>query len=185
MNNKARKRVLDACTIGLSAALIAVSAYIQIPFFIPITLQSFAILLVCGTFGWKIGLLSTLIYILIGVAGLPVFSGGQAGISVLFGVSGGFILGFIPMSILSGFACEMLVKKNSNSFALRFVSMLISNLVLYACGVVFYCLVYSPCGDASFLSTLALLVFPFLLPDIVKTALAAYLSKRLMFLKFN
>ena len=177
-----KNKIFGICAIGICAALTVISAYIQIPFFIPITLQSLAIMLICGIFGLKIGLLSTLIYILIGVAGLPVFSGGQAGISALGGISGGFIIGFIPMAVIVGVASDVLKKRRNGSFLLRFVFMLVGNIALYACGIVFYCILYVGDSGASLYSLATLLVLPYLLPDIIKTRIAAYLSKRLSFL---
>ncbi len=178
-----KNKIVGICTVGIGAALIVVSAYIQIPFFIPITLQSFAIMLICGIFGLKIGLLSTLIYVLIGVAGLPVFSAGQAGISALSGISGGFILGFIPVATIVGCVSDALYKKGNKSFSVRFLFMLISSIVLYACGIVFYCVVYSKDAYVSLYSAITVLVFPYIAFDIIKAALAAYLSKRLLFLR--
>ena len=185
MKNKTHARLLCLTSVGLGAALIVASAFIKIPYVVPITLQSFAIMLISGIFGFKIGLLSTVIYILIGVVGLPVFSLGQGGIAALFGISGGFILGFIPVAVIVGCVSDSLYKKGNRSFWVRFLFMLISSLVLYSCGIAFYCLVYSKGDDISFYSAITLLVLPYIAFDIVKAALAAYLSKRLLFLRTN
>lgn len=183
MKSNNRKRLLDICYIGISAAFISVCAYIQIPFFIPITLQSFAILLICGVFGFKVGFLSTLLYILIGIAGLPVFSAGQSGLSALLGPAGGFIIGFLPMSAIVGLACDALRKRKEASFRGRLAVMILAHLILYICGALFYAFAYLEPGGASFVAVLSLTVAPYVFPDIIKSVLAAYLSKRLSFIK--
>lgn len=183
MKSKFQKRIFTVCQVGVCTAIIAISSYISIPMTLPITMQNLAVMLISGLFGLKIGLFSTLAYILLGIAGLPIFSGAQAGLSAIFGMSGGFILGFIIVSIFVGAASDLMYKRGKSSFKIRFFIMLSANVLLYACGVLFYCFIYANGDGVTVVSAIALLVLPYVVPDLIKTILAAYLSKRLSFLK--
>ena len=88
--NTSRTRNLGR--IALFAALMAVCAWIVVPAPIPFTMQTFAIFLAAAVLGGKGGVIATMVYIALGVLGLPVFSGGKAGIGVLFGATGGYII---------------------------------------------------------------------------------------------
>ncbi|MDG1262931.1 MAG: biotin transporter BioY [Flavobacteriales bacterium] len=74
---------------------------------VPITLQSMLVILVPLFFGWKIGGLAVLGYLVIGGMGYPVFANGASGWNVFTGVSGGFLIGFLFAALLSGFLAEM------------------------------------------------------------------------------
>jgi biotin transport system substrate-specific component len=80
---------------------------IEIPGDTPITLQTLVILFVAIGFGWKIGIISVMLYILGGAAGMPVFAGYKGGANILFGPYGGFFFGFIAASLICGFLAEM------------------------------------------------------------------------------
>lgn len=73
---------------------------------LPITLQTFVILLVSISFGWRIGLISTLFYVLIGIAGVPVFTGYNSGIKPILSANGGFYFGFIAAALITGMMTE-------------------------------------------------------------------------------
>ena len=75
VKKKTNSKITDMVYIGLSAAIIAVCSWISIPLTVPITLQTMGVVLISGLFGAKRGTLSTLLYILIGAIGVPVFSG--------------------------------------------------------------------------------------------------------------
>ena len=94
--------------IALMAALTAVGAVVAIPVVpispVPITLQTMFVLLAGFILGPKGGALAMLLYIAAGCLGMPVFTGGKAGLAVFLGPTGGFIVGFIPAAIICGFA---------------------------------------------------------------------------------
>ena len=93
--------------IALLAALTAVGAVVSIPVPfspVPVTLQTMFVLLAGLILGPKGGALAMLLYLAAGCLGLPVFSGGKAGLAVFLGPTGGFLIGFIPAAILCGFA---------------------------------------------------------------------------------
>lgn len=104
---KNRISVKDMTLMAMFAAVLAVAAQISIPLFgVPLTLQTFGVALCGMMLGWKRGMGAVLIYVLIGTFGMPVFSNFRGGPGVLFGKSGGFILGFLPMALLCGFGAQ-------------------------------------------------------------------------------
>ena len=97
-------KVLDITLVAIFAAIVAVCSIISIPLptGVAITLQTFAIALCGFTLGRIKGVIAVVVYILLGIIGLPVFSNFNSGIGVILGPTGGFIVGFIPMVILCG-----------------------------------------------------------------------------------
>lgn len=169
-------RVIDLVYIGVSAALIAVCSWISIPLTVPITLQTLGICLVTGLFGLKIGTLSTIVYILLGAIGVPVFAGFSGGLGVILGSTGGYIIGFIFTALIVGFASD----KFAGKLIPLIVSMVIGILVCYAFGTVWFAVVYAKSNAPESLATiLGWCVVPFLIPDAVKIAVAAVLTNRL------
>ncbi len=176
MKSSSRLSVRDLCYVSVGAALIAVCSWLSLPFTVPFTLQSFAVCLIAALLGWKRGVLSAAEYMLLGAAGLPVFSGFKAGIGVLLGVTGGYILGFLLTALVIGLSAER--------FGLRplplALGMALGMLLCYACGTIWFVIVYTrSSGAIGVLTALNLCVFPFLLPDAVKCALAIVLALRL------
>ncbi len=94
----------DMILIGMFAAVIAVLSQIAIPMpsGVPVTLQTFAIALCGVVLGWKLAGAAVLVYLLIGAIGAPVFANFGAGLGVLFGKTGGFLIGFLFMAVLCG-----------------------------------------------------------------------------------
>ena len=91
-------------TVGMFTAVLAVLSILQIPMptGVPITLQTFAMALCGYVLGWQSGVAATLLYIVLGTVGVPIFAGMSAGPGVLFGYTGGFIFGFIFLTLLCG-----------------------------------------------------------------------------------
>ena len=168
-----RFKTLDLTFIGLSAAVIAVCSWITIPLgAIPVTLQTMAVCLVCGLFGLKRGLSATVIYILTGALGVPVFSGFKGGAGVLLGATGGYIIGFVFTALIVGIVSD----KSERLWALA-ASMTAGVAVCYAFGTAWFMLVYSK--DMSLSKALALCVIPFIIPDIIKIIIASLLCVNL------
>ena len=90
--------------------LLAVSAKVQIPFYpVPMTMQTFVVLLVGFTLGWRLGGLTMLAYLAEGALGLPVFAGTPEkgiGIAYMMGPTGGYLLGFFPAAVITGILAE-------------------------------------------------------------------------------
>lgn len=172
---KKKFRTIDLVYVGLSAALIAVCAWITIPLTVPITLQTMGVCLIASLFGAKRGTFATIIYIVLGAIGVPVFSGFKAGAGVLLGSTGGYIIGFIFTAIIVG-----LVSDKTNKLWALIVSMVVGILVCYVFGTAWFAVVYAKTSDPAPLATiLGWCVFPFLIPDAVKIVIAGILTNRL------
>lgn len=168
--------VLDIAYIGMSAALIAVCSWISIPLTVPITLQTMGICLVAGVFGARRGTLATVIYILIGAIGVPVFTGFKGGLGALLGSTGGYIIGFIFTALIVGLVSD----KFGGKFIYLVIAMVIGVFVCYAFGTAWFAVVYTRGNASASLSEiLGWCVLPFVLPDIVKIVIASILTSRL------
>lgn len=166
----------DLSYIAMGVALIAVCSWISIPLPVPITLQTFAICLITAVLGLRLGLWAVVVYILLGAAGLPVFSGFRSGIGTLLGTTGGYIIGFIFTALVVGLG----VKKFGGKPPLLALFMAIGILLCYTFGTAWFVLVYTrTSGAIGVLTALSLCVFPYLLPDAVKILLAVSLTGRL------
>lgn len=175
VKKKTNSKITDMVYIGLSAAIIAVCSWISIPLTVPITLQTMGVVLISGLFGAKRGTLSTLLYILIGAIGVPVFSGFKSGFGVLLGSTGGYIIGFIFTALIVG-----IVSDKTNKLWALILSMVVGILVCYAFGTAWFAVVYEKTNEPASLATiLGWCVIPFLIPDAIKIALAAVLTNRL------
>lgn len=169
-------KTLDLVFIGLSAALIAICSWISIPLTVPITLQTMGVCLVAGLFGTKRGTFATLIYILLGAIGIPVFSGFKGGIGALLGSTGGYIIGFIFTALIVGFVSE----KTKGKLWAIIVAMIVGVLVCYVFGTAWFYIVYNKgAQEASLGVILGWCVTPFLIPDAIKICVAAILTNRL------
>lgn len=94
----------DLVFTGMMTAVLSVLSILEIPMptGVPITLQTFSVALCGYVLGWRLGAVSALLYLLLGAAGVPVYSGMHAGLGILIGPTGGFIFGFIPMAAACG-----------------------------------------------------------------------------------
>lgn len=176
-----QKHIHNITLISVCTAIIIISAWLTIPFFIGITLQTFAILLTCLLFNFKISFSAVLTYIFIGTIGLPVFSGFGSGISFLIGPTGGFIISFLLFPII--FKLFRIRDKRSHIF--RVISMCVCLLVCYICGTLWYCFGYLSGDINNIWSILSICVFPFIIPDIIKIFIADIIYSRLSKIDFN
>ncbi len=171
-----KMRTIDMAYIAVFAALMAVCSWIAIPAAVPFTLQTFGVFMAVGILGGKRGSLSVLVYILLGAIGLPVFANFTGGLGILIGTTGGYIVGFL-FSALSMWAFESAFGRNPWA---RILSMLIGLAVCYAFGTVWFMAVYfRQSGPVGIAAVLGWCVFPFIIPDLLKIALAYLLSDRL------
>ena len=178
MNAVTRKRVsvYDLVMVALFAALIAVCAWITIPGAVPFTLQTMGVFLAVGLLGGKRGTAAVLVYILLGAVGMPVFSGFSGGVGRLLGTTGGYIIGFL-VAALAMWAMEAVFGRAK--WALP-VSMLLGLLLCYAFGTAWFLVLYTQTkGAISVASVMSMCVVPFIIPDLLKIALALLLTSRL------
>ena len=166
----------DLAYVAVCSVLMAVCSWISIPSTVPFTLQTFAVFCALGLIGGKRGTAAILVYLLLGALGVPVFAGFSGGIGILIGTTGGYLLGFILMGLVYWLG-ERLGKGNRG---ILIGSMILGLALCYAFGTAWFMLVYARQSGAVGLGTaLAWCVIPFLLPDLVKMALAILLSNKL------
>lgn len=130
---------------------------------VPITLVNLAVYLALYLLGGKLGSLSCLLYVLIGLAGMPVFAGFTGGAGKLLGPTGGYIVGYVFMAVVSGLFID-----RCRSRVLHYLGMTLGTLLCYVLGTLWYCVSM----DSGVGAALALCVFPFVPGDLVKMALA-------------
>ncbi|MBQ2842295.1 MAG: biotin transporter BioY [Clostridia bacterium] len=161
---------------AITAAVICIFSPFSLPLgAIPLSLATFAIFIIACISPPGRSVAAVLIYILIGAAGLPVFSGFIGGFQQITGVTGGYIIGYIPCA----FTVSFLTNQFKNSKTVFPVSMTLGTLVCYLCGTVWYSL-YT---DTPFATSLTICVLPFVAGDIIKisaaSAVGIILKKRL------
>lgn len=169
-------RTLDLVYIAAGAALIAVCSWISIPTTIPFTLQTFAVFLLMTALGGKRGTLSVLVYLMLGAIGLPVFAQFTGGIGILLGNTGGYLAGFLLLGVV-----YLVVTRFFGEKTLPQIIALTAGLaVCYTFGTAWFMLVYTRANGAVGLGTvLGWCVIPFILPDLLKLALALIVARRL------
>ncbi len=118
---------------SMFGALTAAGAYIMIPLPpVPITAQTFFVSLAGALLGGYLGAMSQVVYILLGVIGLPVFAGGKAGAGVLLGPTGGYLIGFVAGAYVTG---RLVFLKERPGFWWLLLSMLAGYVFIYAFGI--------------------------------------------------
>ena len=138
---------------------------------VPISLGTFAVSLSVCILGRNLGMLSYLLYLLLGFIGLPVFSNYGAGVEKLLGPTGGYLIGMIFLSYLGGLGLERFSKEP----LLQYAFFLLGMLFCYILGTLWLARLLS----FSFFKALAVGVIPFIIPDCIKVFLAVELGKRM------
>ncbi|MBW8041267.1 MAG: biotin transporter BioY [Planctomycetes bacterium] len=163
----------DVGVVVGGSLLIALCARLAIGWPIPVTGQTFAVLMIGALLGARRASLSVLIYIMEGAAGLPVFAHGRSGFTVLLGPTGGYLVGFVVAAYLVGLLAE---KGWDRRMGTTVLAMIFGNLVIYAFGLLWLCcmilLMELPVGDGR---VLAEGLYRFIPGDLLKIALAAIL----------
>jgi len=157
----------DLLLVTIGALLVALLAQVKIPLPftpVPLTGQTFAVLLVGAALGSRRGAASMSLYAALGIAGLPVFAGGATGAAYVFGPTGGYLLGFIVAAYIIGRLAERGLERSLRTSLLPF---LIGTLVIYALGAGWLAFYVGP--QAAFAKG----VLPFLPGDALKLVLAA------------
>lgn len=152
---------------AIGAAIISILAQVTIPLpLVPITGQTLAIGLVVTILGLRLGVLSVIVYILIGAVGMPVFSGMTGGLGIVVGPTGGYIIGFLPSAILMG----LYMKKFSVTIPHAIVANLIGMVVTLAFGTAWLKIIADLTWTAAFMGGVA----PFVIVGVIKAVLAAW-----------
>lgn len=154
---------------ALFAAIIGILAQVTIPLpLVPITGQTLAIGLAATILGSRYGTISVLLYILLGAVGIPVFAGFSAGVSVIVGPTGGFIVGFIPATFLIGWYLE----KTSFNFSNAMIANTIGMLITLSFGTAWLKVAAELSWAAAFAGGFA----PFIVVGLIKAALASWIG---------
>ncbi|MEL7114377.1 MAG: biotin transporter BioY [Pseudomonadota bacterium] len=155
--------------VGLVLAgtlLIALAARASVGWPVPMTLQTLAILVVGFTYGARLGTVTLLVYLAQGAMGLPVFAGGNAGLPYMMGATGGFLLGFVVMAFVAGYAADQGLAK---TFVGTLAAALVASLLIYLPGLAWPAALMGKPWDVLWTHWMS----PFLLGDAIKAALAA------------
>lgn len=149
---------------ALMTAVTCILAPLSIPIGpVPISLTNLAIYISLYLLGWKRGTISYLIYLLIGLVGIPVFSGFTGGPAKLAGPTGGYIIGFIAMAIIAG-----LVIDHFHQPWLQLIGMIVGTIICYVLGTAWFCFE----AKSTVSGALSICVFPFIPGDLIKMIIA-------------
>lgn len=172
---KPNMKVKEIVLIGIMAAVCCVLGPWSIPIgAIPVSLQVVAVCLCSYVLGAKKGTLAVVIYILLGLAGLPVFSGFSGGAAKLLGPTGGYIIGFIFMAFISGFFVE---RYGSGKIYMQVIGLLSGLAVCYLFGTVWFAAINTK--EMNFSAAFAVCVYPFIPFDLLKLAVCVILGNAL------
>jgi biotin transport system substrate-specific component len=158
----------DLTLIVLGALFVAALAQVKIllPFTpVPLTGQTFGVLLVGATLGSKRGAASMALYMALGALGLPVFAGGESGMAYLSGATLGYLVGFVIAAYAMGLLAERGLERSVRTSLIPF---LVGTLIIYTCGVAWLTVVLG-----SFSESIAAGLLPFLFGDAIKLIAAA------------
>ena len=163
----------DMTLIAVMAALICVAGPLSIAIGpIPLSLASFAVYLAGAILGWKRGTLAVAIYLLIGLVGVPVFSGFSGGFQKLIGVTGGYLVGYLPCALITGLcAGEPYAEKQRPVWMLP-VGMGLGTVALYVIGTAWFMLQ----TKNTLAAAMGMCVLPFLLGDGLKIVAATIIT---------
>ncbi len=169
-------KIKNIVYISLCAIIPAICSWITIPMVVPFTLGTFGIFLITLILGGKKGTIAVSIYILLGVIGLPVFSGFRGGIGTLLGNTGGYIIGYIFMSLIMWGMERWAVSHKG----IRILSMILGLCACYTCGTLWFAMTYAgTTGETGIMAILGWCVVPYVIPDLVKIGLALGVSRRI------
>lgn len=156
--------------MAIFAALICIAGPIAVPLpgMVPISLGTFAIYLTGAMLGAKRGTISVTVYILLGTVGLPVFTNFMGGFAKVLGPTGGYIVGYIPLVLLTGIFADMPSKKHWTMP----VGMVLGTVVMYSIASVWYMIL----NGANLVTAFLNCVLPFLIGDSIKIALTTMIA---------
>lgn len=168
---RSRKTVQMAEIALMSAVLCIVSPFsVPVPMSpVPFSLSLLAVYLTAVILGAKQSAVCVLIYLLLGMVGLPVFSGFSGGIGVLFGPTGGYLAGYLPCALITGWVTN--AKKGNGSFLQNIGAMTVGTGACYFLGTIWFLAVMD--GSYSIAQALLVCVVPYLIFDMIKIAAAA------------
>ena len=162
----------DMTMIALMTALICVAGPLSISIGpIPLTLSNFAVYLAAAVLGAKLGPLAVALYLLIGAVGVPVFSGFTGGVGKLIGVTGGYLVGYVPGAFIGGLAVKPGQREPEKKWLLP-LCLVLGTAVIYVLGTAWFMLQ----SGNSLAASLGMCVIPFLPGDAIKIVAATLLA---------
>lgn len=171
-----RSRTYDMAYVAVFAVLIAICSWISIPTAIPFTLQTFAVFLAVTVLGGRRGTMAVVVYVLLGAIGVPVFAEFMGGLGIILQNTGGYLIGFIFAALVMWLMERLFGRK----LWVQAVSMALGMVTYYTLGTIWFMQVYMrTTGDVGLMTVLGWCVIPFVIPDVVKSALALTLGNRL------
>lgn len=171
-----RQRTTELVFIAIFAVLIAACSWISIPTTVPFTMQTFAVFLTLLLLGGKRGTMAVLVYLLLGAVGAPVFANFSGGFGILIGSTGGYLIGFLSMTILYW----LIVDKFTESRILKIIALVLGLAVCYTFGTIWFVTIYTNTTEPiGIMTALWWCVFPYIIPDLIKLGLAFTLAERL------
>jgi len=163
---QSRPLIWQAGAVILGTLILAASSYISVPMIpVPVTMQTFAVALVGALYGWRLGAITIIAWLLQGALGLPVLAGGAAGALHFVGPTGGYLFAFPIAGALAGWLAEK--GWNGNRVGLAFANMLLSNAVCLILGAAWLAVMIG------LEQAIMLGVTPFLIGAVLKSALGA------------
>jgi biotin transport system substrate-specific component len=172
-SEKGLAHLYDVAVVMGGSVVISLCAQIAIGGPVPITGQTFAVLMIAALLGSRRAILCVLTYLAEGLLGLPVFAQGGAGVGVLLGPRGGYLVGFVAVAYIVGSLAQCGWDRRP---ATTVLAMVLGSVGLYACGLTWlFCLAHAFARPLGGHGVLAVGLYPFLPGDAVKIALAAIL----------
>ncbi len=181
-NTQTRTTVLTRS--ALMIAFTAVCSWISIPIpgtSVPINLATFAVILAGLVLGAKDGTLAILVFLVLGACGLPVFHSFTGGMGVVFGPTGGFLIGYVILAFLVGLGISYSNTHGKNRPIAYIISVLLGETALYALGCLWFIIQAGSSVQTALLSCVA----PFIPGDIAKIILAYLVAARIKNLNFE
>lgn len=165
-----RSPLVQACAVLIGTGILALSSQISVPMVpVPVTMQTLAVTLIGAFYGWRLGSVTIVAWLLEGALGLPVFSKGAAGAAHFIGPTGGYLFSFPIVGALVGWLAER--GWNGRNLPLAFAAMLLAHALCLAIGAVWLATLIG------FERAVIAGVVPFLLGSLVKSALGAAILK--------
>ena len=172
METEKKFSITQIAVIGVMTAVICILAPFSLPIGpVPISFTNLAIYVALYVLGMKRGTVSYLIYLLIGLVGVPVFSGFTGGPQKLFGPTGGYLIGFIPMAVIAGVVIDKCMKK----WYFCLLAMIAGTWICYLIGTAW--LAFQ--ANMTFKAALAAGVIPFIVEDLIKMILALLIGPQI------
>ncbi|WP_018634057.1 biotin transporter BioY [Neomegalonema perideroedes] len=165
---ESRPLVQQAAAVAFGSLILAVASRLEVPLYpVPVTMQTFAVGLIGALYGWRLGAITVLAWLLQGAAGLPVLAGGVGGLAKFVGPTAGYLYAFPLLAMIAGFLAER--GWNGKKPLLAFAGLVGAHLIHLSLGAAW--LAYWLGGDVQ--KAFVLGFAPFLIGLVLKSALAA------------